>query len=162
MNAYHFDTIGWVHFISALLAMFIGGIVLLSKKGTQRHIYLGYVYAVLMFILNISAFMIYRLTGSFGPFHIAAILSTLTLVAGILPVYLRKPEKSWLEMHYELMSWSIIGLYAAFWSETFSRFFRFAGFWVVVITASVLTFVIGFYLLKSKKKKILSRFTTNS
>ncbi|MEQ9308523.1 MAG: DUF2306 domain-containing protein [Balneolaceae bacterium] len=159
MNSYQFDVLGLIHFISALAAMLVGMIVLLKKKGTKTHKQLGYLYAVSMLILNITALMIYKLFGYFGPFHIAAVISLATLMGGIIPAYLKKPEKTWLEFHYEFMNWSIIGLYAAFWSETFSRFFRFAGFWVLVATATALTVAIGVYLLKSKKKKILEKFS---
>lgn len=159
MNSYQFDVLGLIHFISALAAMLFGMIVLLKKKGTKTHKQLGYLYAVSMLVLNITALMIYKLFGYFGPFHIAAVISLATLLGGIIPAYLKKPEKTWLEFHYEFMNWSIIGLYAAFWSETFSRFFRFAGFWVLVATATALTVAIGFYLLKSKKKKILEKFS---
>lgn len=159
MNSYQFDTLGLIHFLSALAAMLFGMIVLFLKKGTKKHKQLGYLYAFSMLVLNITALMIYNLFGYFGPFHIAAVISLASLFGGLIPAYFKKPEKTWLEFHYEFMNWSIIGLYAAFWSETFSRFFRFAGFWVLVATATAITFAVGAYLLKSKKKKILEKFT---
>lgn len=158
MNSYQMDPLGLVHLISALLAMIFGMVVIFNKKGTKFHIRFGYAYTVAMLVLNITAFMIYKLFGTFGPFHIAALISTASLLGGIIPVYLKKPEKGWLHLHYEFMNWSIIGLYAAFWSETFSRFFSFAGFWVLVATATAMTLAIGFYFLKKKKDEVLSRF----
>jgi hypothetical protein len=122
------------------------------------HVRFGYAYAGMMFILNASAFLIYDLFGSFGPFHWAALISLSTLIAGLVPAFFRWPEKNWLELHYEFMNWSIVGLYAAFWSETFTRFFRFEGFWILVSTATFMTVAAGIYFIKKKKKSILARF----
>ncbi|MEO9886077.1 MAG: DUF2306 domain-containing protein [Balneola sp.] len=157
---YQFDVLGLIHFTSALFAMVVGMAVILFQKGTKRHVYLGYTYVVSMLILNATALMIFDLFGGFGPFHFMALFSLLTVIGGLVPAFLKKPKDKWLDMHYEFMNWSVVGLYAAFWSETFSRFFRFAGFWTLVIAATVLTVVLGGIILKMKKKKILSRITS--
>ncbi len=159
MDAYEFNLLGGIHFGSALLAMAFGAIVVLKEKGTKFHVQAGYAYTAMMLVLNITALMIYQLFGHFGPFHYAALISLASLFGGIIPAYLKKPEKTWLEFHYEFMNWSIIGLYAAFWSETFSRFFRFAGFWVLVATGTAMTVAIGAYILKKRKKEILQKYT---
>lgn len=159
MGSYQFDVLGGVHFASALLAMIFGAIVIFKTKGTKFHIRAGYAYAISMLILNVTALMIFQLFGHFGPFHYAALISLASLFGGLIPAYLKKPEKTWLEFHYEFMNWSVIGLYAAFWSETFSRFFRFAGFWVLVATATAMTVAIGWYLLKKKKKSLLEKYS---
>ena len=156
---YSFDVTGLIHFISAISAMVAGMVVILMKKGTRNHVYIGYSYVLSMLILNISALMIYDLFGGFGPFHYMALFSLATVIAGLIPAFLRKPKHNWLEMHYEFMLWSVIGLYAAFWSETFTRFFRFSGFWTLVAVATFTTVAIGALLLKKKKAKILERFS---
>ena len=70
-----------------------------SKKGcTNLHIKIGYTYAISMLILNVTALMIYDLFGGFGPFHVFAVISLATLIAGLIPAYLKKPEGKWLEM----------------------------------------------------------------
>ncbi len=155
---YTFDTIGLIHFISAIGAMIFGIIPLMLEKGSRLHVRFGYIYVALMLILNISAFFIYKVLGTFGPFHVAAVISLLTLLGGIIPAVRKKPKKKWLEYHYEFMNWSVVGLYAAFWSETLTRFFPFSGFWIVVATATAITVAAGAYLIKSKKKQILGRF----
>jgi hypothetical protein len=73
-----------------------------------------------MIILNITAFMIYRLFGKFGIFHWFAILSFLTLVLGIYPV-LVKNFKNYLLVHFNYMYWSVVGLYCAFCAEILTR-----------------------------------------
>lgn len=164
-----FDATGLVHLISAIFSMLFGLTVLFARKGTPFHVRFGYAYAVSMLVMLLTAFMIFKVTGGFGSFHVAAVISSVTLISGLVPAYLKKPEKTWLEFHYEFMNWSIVGLFAAFWSETFSRFFPFEGFWTVVATATAITVAAGAYLIKSKKADILSRFkkktkgyTTNS
>ena len=118
MGGYEFNILGGIHFGSAILAMIFGAIVILKAKGTSFHVKAGYVYTFFMLVLNITALMIYKLFGHFGPFHYAAVLSLISLIGGLIPAYMKKPEKTWLEFHYEFMNWSVIGLYAAFWSET--------------------------------------------
>jgi uncharacterized membrane protein len=152
------DTVGLIHLLAAIFSMIFGASVIFLRKGTKAHIRLGYAYGVSMIILIITAFMIYRLSGGFGPFHVAAIISFLTLLGGMIPVILKKPENNWLDFHYEFMNWSIVGLFAAFWSETFSRFFPFEGFWTVVITATLITVMAGVFFIKSKKKTVLSKY----
>ena len=152
------DFLGLTHLTSAILAMIAGAFVIFTKKGTKNHVRLGYTYAAMMMILNATAFLIYDLFGHFGPFHWAALISLATLIAGLLPAFLQRPRHSWLELHYEFMNWSIVGLYAAFWSETFTRFFRFEGFWILVSTATFMTVAVGVYFIRKKKKQILSRF----
>jgi len=49
-----------------------------------------------------------------------AIVSLATLVAGMLPMFLKKP-KSYISLHYGFMYWSVIGLYGAFMAETLVR-----------------------------------------
>jgi len=144
---------GWMHVIAAIVAMITGAIVLLRPKGTTWHKRIGYTYVGSMLLLNISAFMIYRLFGTFGPFHIAAVVSLASVIGGMYPAIQR--TKNWLEMHYEFMGWSVIGLYAAFWSETSVRFFDMRHFWYVTVVATLLTVAVGAFILKRNKPKFL-------
>jgi len=73
-----------------------------------------------MILLNLTAFMIYKLYGKFGIFHWLAIISCLTLVAGLYPV-LTKKSKNFLLIHFNFMYWSVVGLYCALMAEIFSR-----------------------------------------
>lgn len=112
--------IGLLHLISSLLAILFGSLVLFSTKGTRRHKKIGYYYCAAMIAVNVTAFMIYRLYHSFGIFHWLAVLSTLTLLGGMIPVIRKKPA-SYISYHYGFMYWSVMGLYAAFVAETFVR-----------------------------------------
>jgi uncharacterized membrane protein len=114
------NLIGEIHLYSALLATAFGSFILLSKKGTKIHRKAGMVYFSMMLILNATAFMIYRLYGGFGIFHVAAIVSLTTLLLGMIPLMNKRTNKSIIS-HISFMYWSVIGLYAAFVSETLTR-----------------------------------------
>ncbi|MEM6342987.1 MAG: DUF2306 domain-containing protein [Bacteroidota bacterium] len=113
--------IGLIHLVFSIVALVTGSLVLATRKATVLHKKIGYAYAAAMLGVNLTAFMIYRLFGSFGIFHWMAILSLLTLISGMLPMIFKKP-KSYISLHYNFMFWSVIGLYGAFTAETLVRF----------------------------------------
>lgn len=134
------------HIIAAVSSLAFGLWVILARKGTKLHKTAGYAYFFNMLGVNISALFIYRLTGNFGPFHGAALASGLTLVAGFIPAFFRYPHKGWLELHYEFMNWSYVGLVAAAVSEVLTRMPS-SPFWGAVLAGSLAVFVIGGFLI---------------
>lgn len=125
--------IGLFHLIVSMLSILFGTTILFMEKGTKRHKQIGYAYIVSMLGVVVTSFMMYRLFGRFGIFHVAAIISAITILLGIIPAILRKPAKSWFSWHYGFMYWSVIGLYSAFAAELLVRipqqpFFRMVGF----------------------------------
>jgi uncharacterized membrane protein len=133
------------HIVNSTLALFFGFCIFLIAKGTRSHKFFGYGYVVSMALLNISAMFIYNLTGHIGPFHIAAMFSFITLVAGFLPAWRRKPAKLWLEYHYQFMCWCYAGLVAAAVSEVLTRLPS-SPFWLAVAMASITIFIITGWL----------------
>ena len=115
------STTGLIHLVSSCFALFFGTITLVLTKGTKAHRMIGYLYVGSMFILLLSAFLIYDLFGGFGIFHVAAIISTFTLAIGMIPA-IRRKRPDWPVVHFSWMYWSVIGLYAAFVSEMFTRY----------------------------------------
>lgn len=113
--------VGGLHIIASVLALISGSLVLLMQKGTQRHRKMGYFYTTSMVLVLITAFSIYRLFGKWGIFHWTAVISTLTLIAGLVPIFAKRPIKNYIYLHFNFMYWSVIGLYAAFVSETLVR-----------------------------------------
>lgn len=147
---YH-DTIGLIHLASSLLAVITGSMVLAMKKGTRNHRRIGYVYAVSMVILLVTAFSIYRLFGGFGIFHVAAVVSSITLIAGMIPA-LRRNHPLWPVFHFSWMYWSVIGLYAAFVSEMLTRIPSTPFFGMVGIATGIVMFAGGFYFYRSVER----------
>ena len=112
--------IGLIHLLVSIVAMITGIVILMTKKGTKKHKQIGYIYVTSMLLVNFTAFMIYRLFGGFGIFHFFAIVSFLTLLAGMYPIIRRKGE-NYIFKHFNYMYWSVVGLYCAFCAEVLTR-----------------------------------------
>ena len=150
MNNLIGSDIGLIHLLSSLLAIVTGTIVILAGKGTKFHKRLGYVYVFSILLLNITAFMTCRLFGTFGIFHYAAIASSLTLLGGMIPA-IKRTNKGWIYRHFSFMYWSVIGLYAAFVSETLTRIPETPFFGMVGIATAIITLIGTLFFIKYKK-----------
>jgi uncharacterized membrane protein len=76
-----------------MLALVLGTIVLFRKKGDSTHRLLGKLYAFCMIIVLVTAFMTYQLFGTWGIFHWTAVISSITLLGGLIPIYFKIPKK---------------------------------------------------------------------
>ena len=159
--------LGQVHFLTAISALASGAWVLLRRKGTARHRQVGWLYVASMLALNVSSLFIYRLTGTFGPFHVAALVSLATLVAGVVQARRRlSGDRNWLPRHYFYMTWSYLGLAAAAVAETATRLPALqsvaggptAAFWTAVVVASIAVFAVGAMMIRRKAEPILRPF----
>ena len=88
------DFIGWIHTLAAILALFTGSILLARSKGTTFHKNIGGTYAISMAIVCSTAFIIYGVHNTFGILHFFATVSTVTLILGMLPMYLKGYKNS--------------------------------------------------------------------
>ncbi|MCE7865079.1 MAG: DUF2306 domain-containing protein [Bacteroidetes bacterium CHB5] len=150
------SSLGWFHLTTALLAMLAGAFVLATHKGTKRHKQIGYIYIASMILVCASAMGIYRLTGSFGIFHITAIVGFLTLAGGMIPMFLKNVERKYKAVHVWFMYYSVLGLYAAFASELSVRIPD-KPFYSMVGIATGTIFGIGTIFIL-KKEKIWTKF----
>lgn len=123
MNLNNFITsnTGLIHFCASIFSLILGSYVLVLDKGTVKHKIIGRLYSLTMLIVLVSAFMIYGLFGTWGIFHWAAVISSFTLVSGLIPILIKKPKSIYLRFHFIFMYWSVIGVYGAFVSETLVR-----------------------------------------
>lgn len=135
------DYLGLAHFYTALLAIIAGAVVVFRRKGTRFHKWCGRLYLVTMLAVNLSALSIYDLWGHFGPFHAAAIFSLITVMAGVMAVWRRKPSREWKAVHAYWMSWSYVGLLAAAVSESATRYLRFDFGWTVALATAGVVFI---------------------
>jgi uncharacterized membrane protein len=152
------DIIGWIHTIAALIALFTGSVILIKTKGTALHKKIGRIYGISMLIVCATAFMIYRVHNTFGILHFFATVSTVTLILGMLPMYI-KGYKNPIVAHLSWMYWSVIGLYCAFAAEIFTRLpiilnidNSYVIFYVLVFLSAGLIGIIGSRYFKKKKK----------
>ena len=150
------DTNGLIHLIASIIVLITGSLVLLMKKGTNRHKQIGFVYVVSMGILILTAFMIYRLFKGWGVFHYITIASLLTIGLGMIPIWTKRPSKKWKYLHFSFMYWSVMGLYAAFAAEVLTRIPKTPFFEMVGIATGIimLTGGIVFRINKSKWMKL--------
>lgn len=72
-------------------------------------------------IFGLVALFIYNLFGGFRPFYWLVLSSRVSVAAGMVPVFTRRPKRVWLERHAIFLSVSYIGLVGAFFSEITSR-----------------------------------------
>lgn len=152
------STLGMIHMVFGLVALAAGTAVVLTRKGNRGHRTLGHVYLTTMVGLNITGLFIYNLFGHFGPFHWLAVASLLTLIAGLVPVFTRRPKGRWLEWHAAFISGSYVGLVAATAAEITSRIPGTEdSFGLVVGLTSALIMAIGGYLIQRYTPKSISR-----
>lgn len=153
------SNVGIIHTVCAVAALALGALVLFYRKGTKRHKALGYGFFCAMVLMNITALFTQSIY-SFGPFHWMAIGSLTFVTLGIMaPVFFRT-RRNWLRVHYDFMLWSYVGLIAAMFSEIAVRLpavgLVIGGgvlFWLLVISSSVATFLVGGYLIAQHRAR---------
>jgi uncharacterized membrane protein len=145
------SSLGWFHLATALLAMLTGAFVLATRKGTKRHKQVGYIYVMSMILVCASAMGIYRLTGTFGIFHVTAIVGFLTLAGGMIPMFMKNLERKYKAVHVWFMYYSVLGLYAAFASELSVRIPD-RPFYTMVGIATGTIFSVGTIFILKKEK----------
>lgn len=146
------SNIGWFHFITSVIAMITGLVVVFNAKGTTFHKRIGYIYVVSMLLLNGSSFFIINF-GGFSLFHFFAIVSLVSILGGMIPTI--KKKKNWFGYHFYFMSWSVVGLFCAFWAEVGTRFVNnMKDFWWMVALATIITTFIGGRIINKQAKKL--------
>ncbi len=152
-----YSTLSLVHIGAAVIAIVTGCLVLLRVKGTRLHRRMGLGYVVAMVILNVTSFFIFSLTGEASLFHSLAVFSLLTVIAGYTAAILRRPQGGWLEMHFQLMTWSYIGLLAAAAAEAAVRIPE-TRFWRTVAGATFSVLAVGAILFARQQPGLRTRY----
>jgi uncharacterized membrane protein len=97
-----------IHVITVVMALFLGGPILIMKKGTNLHKALGRIWAMLMMTTAISSFWLKGITGGIGPIHI---FSVVTLVS--IPLAIYHIRNGNIIGHQRAMTGPYIGLFIA-------------------------------------------------
>jgi uncharacterized membrane protein len=158
--------LGFVHAGFSLLALAMGGMVIVTPKGTPRHVRVGTAYVAVMVALNVSALGIYHLTGRFNFFHALAVLSLVMVLGGYYHAATRRSPK-WLWRHYQYMCWSYVGLIAAANNEAFVRvpaLVRLARHTTTALPllGSLFIVALGGVLIFGRQKTMLARFASKA
>ena len=95
--------------------------MLTLTKETTKHKMIGRLYVLTMLVVLVTAFMTYRLFGTWEIFHWTAVISSLTLICGLIPVLIKRPINNYKSLHFSFMYWSIMGVYGAAVSEILIR-----------------------------------------
>lgn len=114
---------GAVHLGAANLALVLGPIVFLRRKGDGAHRVIGALFAATMLVVNVSALSMYAMTGGFNMFHALTILSLAALVPAVVMVqlYKRTRKSEYLATHAECMAWAYYGVVGAGFAQAISR-----------------------------------------
>lgn len=112
-----------------------------------------------MILTNATALSLYRLTGHFEPFHVLALISLASVLAGLAAALIR--WRGWLETHYRCMAFSYIGLLAAAAAEGLTRLplFRFTAAWQVIavgVGVGIVFTVIGIIVVPRLRRTALA------
>lgn len=142
--------------VFAIAALTFGAVVACRPKGDRKHRITGYFYASSLLLVNVSALSVYDDLPAMGPFHVLALVSLITLTAGITPAVLRRPVSWWLDLHGYFMSWSYVGLVAAGFAQLVTMSSGLPS-WLTVGLPSVSIVIIGGALIHTRVPRILAK-----
>ena len=143
---------GAVHLAAAVAALALGTGVLALPKWGRLHKRLGYGYVGSLAVMLATSFAIYRQFHGFGIFHVAALLSGATLLAGMGPVWRKWPARGWLQLHYGFMYLSVLELYVALVAEVLVRLPGYS-FWQVAGISSAVVLLPGAGLFRRLRRQ---------
>lgn len=152
----HLSAIGTIHLVFAFVALGVGLLVVLMRKGTRLHRTLGHIYFTSMLGVNVTALCTYRLFGGFGIFHVLAFVSLAGVISGVGFAVLRRPRGKWLEAHRRAILWSYAGLLAAFTAEIAVRVPK-TKFWPAVVLPSLMVTAIAWFLINKNAEVKLKK-----
>lgn len=117
------SVVGGAHFALALVALVLGPIIFLRRKGGAFHRAAGYAFVLSMLVVNVTALTNYGLSGRPNLFHFFAVLSLTALLPGFyyLQRAVRTGDQKLLELHARLMMWAYFGLFAAGVAQILTR-----------------------------------------
>jgi uncharacterized membrane protein len=116
-----YSPLGVAHTVAGIAALLAGAWIFLDRKGTRRHVRVGWVYVGSLLWVDGSAFALRRLTGRLNLFHALAALSLAMVIGGVAQVVFRRRIRRWLWRHYQYMCWSYVGLLTATANEACVR-----------------------------------------
>lgn len=131
-----------IHVDAAVAGLVLGALVIAMRKGTTRHRVAGGCYAVLLLVVNVAALAIPRSASGVGAFHVLAVFSLATLVAGFVPMWVRPRSEGIVAVHGITMCFSYAGLVAAGLSQAAAERFPEQAAAAVMITSAV-TFAVA-------------------
>ena len=152
---------GVAHVGFGLVSLVVGSLVLFLAKGTTTHRALGTTLVLCLFGLNLTALLIYRVFGGFGPFHALSVLNLIILLAGFASAVVKWPRTRWLRNHYYLMGWAYVGLLTATGAEIMVRVPGVPWMWAVVAPSLLIPIAGGAYV-SLHQRRTMARLAAHS
>ena len=95
----------FIHFLAAILVLFLGLINLLSEKGTPQHRMVGWFWLIMMSFVTISSFWIRDINnGGFSFLHLLSIWTIMSMGIAVISV-----KKGYIRMHAGFMIGTVLG-----------------------------------------------------
>ena len=151
---FSFSVAGAIHTLLASLAIAIGIIQFLRRKGDRVHRALGYLYVYGLLVADGAAMLIYQFTGKLNILHFGAVTNLICIGLGMFAVLARPPNTDWRSMHYHWISWSYVGLLAAAATELIIRTVALSNqtqIWSATAAATISVTVVGFILIERNR-----------
>ena len=141
---------GTIHMVLAMLCIVVGTIQLARPKHGPVHRARGYAFVYAMVVVDGTAMLLYRFTGSFNAFHVGAIVNLAAIIAAMVPMLMSPRPAYWKQLHYRFMSWGFVGLIAAAVTELIVRTVRLTHEqgWAVSGGATALVMAIGYAMIE--------------
>lgn len=99
----------YIHMISALIGVLLGGYVLWNPKGTNKHKILGRYWVASMLVTSLSSFGIRTINpGQFSLIHFLSVFTLFSLISGYLAI-----RKGHVDRHRSAMRGAYLGLVIA-------------------------------------------------
>lgn len=105
--------LGTAHVVAASVALTLGLVVLVRRKGDSWHVRLGRLYVVVILAVAVPVLFVYNITGRPGPFHVLAVVSLVTTALGWLSVRRGGRSRRGVAAHATFMAWSWVGVLTA-------------------------------------------------
>lgn len=99
--------------VLALLCLLVGLVQFLRPKRGAGHRARGYFYVYAMLVSDAATLLLYRFTGHFNTFHVAAIVNFTLIVLAIVPLLRNPRPANWRTTHYYFIAWSYPSLISA-------------------------------------------------
>ena len=143
------------HVVAAFSALAVGAAVLPLPKGTHTHRAIGTIYVIALIVVDAAALALHR-ENVFGVFHALAVVSLITIAAGITPLLLGRRSPAAIAMHAYCMTWSYAGLAAAGCGQLAVAVGQDVGAWLVPVAIGAVLSISG-VLIFGKVPPILDR-----
>jgi uncharacterized membrane protein len=161
---------GAIHVTLALLCTVAGFIQFLRPKRGAGHRARGYFYVYAMLVVDGTALLVYRFSGHFNTFHVAAIVNFACIVLAIVPLLRTPRPANWRTIHYYFIAWSYVSLMSAAAINIVARLLplttreqiRLTALFVSIVTMTIAYILIGKYRPRPDAPSILTKLADQS